>query len=74
MYLVIEYMMNEKSKYCMELLKNAGVPNPEKYMSIIDAMQLTDTLSAIEFVRNTDGSLKKLRFGFFTPQYLSQHL
>ena len=64
-------MMNEKSNICIELLKNAGVTNPEKYMSIIESMQLNDMLGAIEFVRNADGSLKKLRFGFFAPQNFS---
>lgn len=65
-------MMNEKSKYCMDLLKNAGVNNPDMYISIIDSMQLTDNLGAIEFVHNADGSIKKLRFGFFSSQYFSR--
>lgn len=67
-------MINEKSNYCIDLLKNAGVKNPEKYMNIIESMQLTDSLGAIEFVRNADGSLRKLRFGFFTPPVLFQRL
>lgn len=71
LHLVIENMINEKSKYCLELLKQAGVNNPEKYISIFDSMQLTDKLGAIEFVRNPDGSIKKLRFGFFHAHYLS---
>jgi hypothetical protein len=64
-------MINNKLKYCMEILKNAGVKNPENYIGIIESLQLTDKLGAIEFVRNADGSLKKLRFGFFNPQYFS---
>jgi hypothetical protein len=70
-HLVIDKMIDEKSKYCMDLLKNAGVNNPEKYIRIFDSLQLTDKLGAIEFVRNVDGSIKKLRFGFFKNEYFS---
>ena len=64
-------MTNEKSKFCIELLKNAGVINSEKYINIFDSMQLIDKLGAIEYVRNIDGSIEKLRFGFFNTQYFS---
>jgi len=66
-------MMNEKSKYCIEQLKRVGVNNPEKYISIFDSMQLTDKLGAIEYVVNTDGSIEKLRFGFFNTQNFFQY-
>jgi hypothetical protein len=68
---VIKKMINEKSKYCIALLKEAGVNNPEKYISIFDSMKLTDKLGAIEYVRNANGSIKKLRFGFFNTLYFS---
>jgi hypothetical protein len=71
--LVIENMINEKSKYCMELLKKAGVNNPENYISIINSLHLIDNLDAIEFVCNTDGSIKKLRFGFFLSSSTSRY-
>jgi hypothetical protein len=65
-------MINEKSNYCKELLNKAGVNDPEKYINIFNSLQLTDFLGAIEFVRNVDGSIEKLRFGFFNNQYFSR--
>jgi len=71
LHLVIGKLINNKSKYCIELLNKAGVNNPEKYIKIFDSMRLTDKLGAIEYVRNADGSIEKLRFGFFNTQYFS---
>ncbi len=59
---------DEKALYCIKLLENAGVKNPEKYINIFNFMNLTDKLCAIDYVRNIDGSIKKLRFGFFNFQ------